>query len=82
MATASWVQGGSLQSAELPREQAARVARGNDIALGVIARADALRAGRHDELPALAARFAAAGCPYQERRTKHVAERGAGRAFS
>jgi predicted ATPase len=63
-------------------DRAARAARGNVIALTIIARADALRAGDDDELPALAARFAAAGCPYQERRTRHLAEHRAGRALS
>ncbi|GAA0252685.1 ATP-binding protein [Cryptosporangium japonicum] len=49
------------------------VARANPIALTIIDRGDALLRGERAELPALAERFAAAGCPYQRDRTYSLA---------
>ena len=54
-------------------QRAASVARGNDVALAMIERTEALVHDEPDRLAGLAARMAAAGCAYQARRTAELA---------
>ena len=54
-------------------QRAASVARGNDVALAMIERTEALVHDEPDRLAGLAARMTAAGCSYQARRTAELA---------
>ena len=72
---APWAEAAVLVGAPDARarlDRAEAVARTNPIAAGIVERGRALLDGDGEALVALAAGFAAAGCPYQERRTAQM----------